>query len=237
MELRHYWRIVRRRLWIIVLLLAALTASYAATASAPAPGYTASMRFLLGVKPEPRTTDQYAYDYYYTWLTSEYLVDDFSEVVKSRAFAEDVSAVAGIPIPPATIQGISTAGKLHRILTVTLSWHDPQELQVMADAVMQVIETNAASYFAQLTTESAVISVIDPPAIAQAGVSLRQRLDLPLRLILALVAGVAIVFALDYVDDSVRHRTDLEPLGVAVLAEIPTRGPWWRRLWPRRPAP
>jgi len=237
MELRHYWRIVRRRLWIVMVLLVALAVSYVAFAPRPAPTYTASMRFLLGVRPEPRTSDQYAYDYYYTWLTSEYLVDDFSEVVKSRAFAEDVSALAGIAVPPATIQGISTAGKLHRILTVTLSWHDPDELAVLANAVVQVIETGAESYFAQLTTDSAVVAVIDPPSVAQAATPLRQRLDLPLRLILALVAGVAISFVLDYVDDSVRERTDLVRLGVPVLAEVPAHGSWWRRLWPRRPAP
>lgn len=237
MELRRYWRIVRRRLWIVLVLLAALTISYVAFAPRPAPTYTASMRFLLGVRPEPRASDQYAYDYYYTWLTSEYLVDDFAEVVKSRAFAEDVSAAAGIAVPPATIQGISTAGKLHRILTVTMSWHDPQELAALADAVVRVLETKAESYFAQLTTDSAVIAVIDPPSIAQAATPLRQRLDLPLRLILALVAGLALTFLLDYIDDAVYHRDDLAHLGLPLLAEIPRQGPWWRRLWPRRPAP
>lgn len=237
MEFRHYWRIVRRRLWIVVVLLGALTASYAALTPRPATTYTASMRFLLGVRPEPRSPDQYAYDYYYTWLTSEYLVDDFAEVVKSHAFAEDVSAVAGIAVPPATIQGISTAGKLHRILTVTLSWHDPEELSALANAVVEVIDTRAESYFAQLTTDSAVVAVIDPPSIAQAAMPLRQRLDLPLRLILALVAGVAIAIVLDYADDRVRERDDLAPLGLPLLAEVPAQGSWWRRLWPRRPAP
>jgi len=237
MELVRYWRIVRRRLWIVIVLVLALTISYVAGAPRPSPSDTATMRFLLGVRPEPRSPGQYAYDYYYTWLTAEYLVDDFSEVVKSRAFAEDVSTLAGISVPPATIQGMSTAGKLHRILTVSLSWHDPQELATLANAVVQVIETQAETYFAQLTTDSAVVAVIDPPTIALAPTPLRQRLDLPLRLILALVAGVAITFLLDYVDDSIRHRDDLASLGLAVLAEIPRQGSWWRRLWPRRPAP
>lgn len=237
MELRHYWRIVRRRLWIVVLLMAALTVSYAAFTPRPAPTYTASMRFLLGVRPEPRPTDQYSYDYYYTWLTTEYLVDDFSQVVKSRVFAEDVLAVAGIPVPPATIQGISAASRLHRVLTVSLHWHDPQELAILADAVVQVIETKAASYFAQLSPDSAVVAVIDPPSIARAATPLRQRLDLPLRLILALMAGGALIFVLNYLDDSIYHRDDLAPLGLPVLAEVPPERPWWRRLWPRRPAP
>jgi capsular polysaccharide biosynthesis protein len=158
-------------------------------------------------------------------------------VVKSRAFAEDVSAIADIPVPPAIIQGIATAGRLHRVLIVTLSWHDPQELAILADAVVQVIETGAASYFTQLSPDSAVVTIIDPPSIARAATPLRQRLDLPLRLILALVVGGAIIFVLEYLDDSIRHRDDLAPLGLPVLAEIPPKGSWWWRMWPRRPAP
>ena len=106
-----------------------------------------------------------------------------------------------------------------------------------ANAVVQVIETEAESYFAQLTTDSAVVAVIDPPSVVQAATPLRQRLDLPLRLILALVAGLAIAFVLDYADDSIRERDDLAPLGLPVLAEVPVHGSWWQRLWPRRPAP
>ena len=99
MEFRHYWRIVRRRLWIIAVLVGVLAASYLVSAPQATPTYTASMRFLLGVRPEPRTADQYAYDYYYTWLTSEYLVDDFAEVVKSRAFAGTCPPRPASPCP------------------------------------------------------------------------------------------------------------------------------------------
>jgi capsular polysaccharide biosynthesis protein len=59
--------------------------------------------------------------------------------------------------------------------------------------------------------------------------SLTQRLDLPVRLLLALVAGVALAFLLDYLDNSVRGREELESLGIAVLAEIPGRRWWWRQ--------
>ena len=55
------------------------------------------MRFVVGIRPE-RQGDYYAYDRYYTWLTAEYLVDDLSEVVKSRSFAEDVATLAGLPV-------------------------------------------------------------------------------------------------------------------------------------------
>ena len=48
------------------------------------PQYTATLRMLVGVLPAAEA-DVAAYDpRYYAWLTSEYLVDDFTEVVRSR---------------------------------------------------------------------------------------------------------------------------------------------------------
>ena len=71
------------------------------------------------------------------------------------------------------------------------------------------------------TPSNAAIRVIDPPALVPQAVGLRERLDLPLRLLLALAAGVALAFLLDYLDDSVRSAADLEEMGLAVVGEIP----------------
>ncbi len=223
MELRTYWNIIVKRLWLILVLMALFLLSYFLLAHQAPPSYTATMRFVVGIKPEAVTGGYYTYDRYYTWLTAEYLLDDLAEVVKSRAFAADVATMAGTNIPAGVIQGSTSAGKLHRILTVTMTWGNPDELARLADALTRVLRERGATYFAQLSTENAVISVIDPPAIGPVGASLRQRLDLPLRLLLALVLGIALTFLLDYLDDTIRHRGDLDSLGLPVLGEIPTR--------------
>jgi capsular polysaccharide biosynthesis protein len=221
MELGLYGRIIYRRLWLIVGLLVILLASYLPSAHrAPAP-YVASMRYVVGVQPEASRGNYYTYDRYYTWLTAEYMLDDLSEVVKSRSFADDVASLAGINVPAGAIQGSTAAGKLHRILTVSVTWGNQGELERIAGALSEVLRTRSARYFAQLSTDSAVISEIDPPSISQAGISLRQKLDLPLRLVLALILGIALAFLWDYLDDTVRHRADMERLGLPILAEIP----------------
>jgi capsular polysaccharide biosynthesis protein len=64
------------------------------------------------------------------------------------------------------------------------------------------------------------------------GKSLRERLDLPIRLFLALLAGIALAFLLDYLDDTVRDQAELEEMGITVLGEIPRRSrglALWRR--------
>ncbi|NLD42456.1 MAG: hypothetical protein GX657_03070 [Chloroflexi bacterium] len=229
MQLRAYWRILVKYWWIVLGLPALVALSYPFLRTPAPTQYSASMRFVVGVRPEQPPVDEYTYDRYYTWLTAEYLIDDLAEVVKSRRFAEDVSAVAGFPVPPGAIQGATSAGKLHRILSVSVGWSDPAQLERIAEGVEQVLVEGADAYFAQLSTGSAVISLIDPPVVHAVGRSLRDRLDLPLRLLLALAAGVALAFLLDYLDDSVRGPADLAALGLPVLAEVPAR----RSLLPR----
>ncbi len=226
MELREYWRIIRRRWWVPVgLTLGVLILTLAAQRPwvPRAPSYNATMRFNVGLKPE-RIPGVYTYDRYYTMLTSEYLVDDMGEIVRSQAFAQEVSrrlAGQGITTPAGAISASTQPGKLHRILTVSVGWADAVQLQAIANAVVDTLTGSSAEFFAQFNADEADIRLIDPPVIGAVGRPARDQLDLPLRLILALAAGIGLVFLLHYLDDSVLDRGDLERMGLSVLGEIP----------------
>src|SRR5512136_1558245 len=93
MELREYWHIVRRRWWLpvgLAVLVGALTLVTQRPWQPRSSSYAATMRFNVGIQPE-RLSGVYTYDRYYTMLTSEYLVDDMGEIVRSQRFAEEVS--------------------------------------------------------------------------------------------------------------------------------------------------
>lgn len=234
MELRSYWHIVWRRIWVVIALMVVVIAVSLALREPTAPVYQAGLRFIIGVPPEPVRGDYYTYDKYYSWLSSEYLADDFSEVVKSGAFAANVTARlqetgAPIQVPAGAIQGATVAEKQHRILSLRITWGDPAELEQIAQAAAQTLQADGSKYFSQLGEEQAVIHLIDPPVVTQIPINLRQQLDLPIRLILALVAGIFLAFLIDYLDDSVREAQELEAMGLAVLGAIP---PLKRRFWP-----
>ena len=226
MELRQYGYIVWKRVWIIVALLVIVLIGSLALRVKPPPLYQATLRFTVGVPPESRTGNYYTYDRYYTWLTSEYIADDFSEVVKSQAFAQDVSAILAerqedVIVSAGAIQGSTVAEKQHRILTVRITWGDPGQLQAIADAIEEALRENSNKYFAQLGSAGATVYIMDKSPPMAVGQSLRERLDLPIRLFLALLAGVALAFLLDYLDDTVRDRAELEEMGITVVGEIP----------------
>ena len=221
MELRQYWRIIYRRLWIIILLpLLVVAVSFVARPQATH-GSVANLRLAVGITPENGEGKFFTYDRYYSWLTAEYLADDLSEVVKSRTFADAVSKRLGGTVAPGTIQGSTVPQKLHRILTVTVNAPTDQRALDIGNAIADTLRENGGEFFAQLSAQNAAISVIDPPALVPATTSLRQKLDLPLRLALSIVVALALVFLLDYLDDSVREASDVEKMGLTLLAEIP----------------
>lgn len=226
MELRAYVAILRRRWWIPVLLML-LTLALTLISQRPwqprPPSYALGMSFSVGVQPQEGASD-YNYDGYYSALASEYLIDDFSEIVKGSEFAAEVSrrlADKGITVAPGAIQGSTQAGKLHRILMITLYGGNAEQLNTLADAVIGAMTEATHLFMPRLLADQGAVYLVNRGQPAEIGPGLRQRLDLPLRLALALVAGVLLVFLLDYLDDRVRDRQHVEALGIRVLGEIP----------------
>jgi capsular polysaccharide biosynthesis protein len=226
MELKQYWAIFRRRAWVIVLLT--LIAGVASLLVSPKvqTNYISSIRVMISVAREPKTDGVYQYDGYYTWVASEYLVDDTAELAKSNAFAADLrKELAGSSVDPNAIQPAIDTKKSHRLLTISFSAPNADWAAQIAGAAAKVISNQSDSYFAQLSYEKPQFSVVDPPSVTAATSGLRSDLDIALRTILGFVAGIALALLLDYLDSSVRDRRELEDLlQVPVLGEIPPQG-------------
>jgi capsular polysaccharide biosynthesis protein len=225
MELRKYWQIVWRRWWLIAALVGIVLIVSLLTYRRPEPVYVASMRFAIGIEGSERVSAISGEGRSDAWLASEYLADDLSEVLKGGDFAGEIGKQVGFQVPAGAI----FASREHRIMTVTVTWHNQEQAQAIAEAVAAAVEDGGARYFPQLIGVEAKAVLIDGPGIGQAGRSLRDKLDLPIRLFVAFVTGVALAFLWDYLDDTVRDRDEVEALGVPVLSEIPRKIPWWRR--------
>ena len=223
MELRQYWRIIWRRWWLIVALVAIVLVVSLLTAQQPEPVYTATMRFAVGIEGSEPVNSASGEGRSDAWLASEYLADDLSEVLKGGDFAARIGDRVGFAVPA----GVIFASREHRIMTVSVTWGNESQVQAIAEAVGAVVQDGGADYFPQLAGVEAQAVLIDGPAIGQAGRSLTDKLDLPIRLFLALVVGVLLAFLLEYLDDTVRDRKEVEALGTPVLGEIP-RSSWIR---------
>ena len=167
MELRQYWAIIRRWWWIPVLLVV-LVAAFTLITQRPwqpsPPSYSTSLSFSVGLQPQQPNDGE---ENYYVALASEYLVDDLSEVVRGSEFAAAVSRRLqdqGLVVPPGAIQGSTQAGKLHRILTVTITWANPDDLEAIAAAVADTLEEEAANFIPRLFVQDGAAYLVNGAA-------------------------------------------------------------------------
>jgi capsular polysaccharide biosynthesis protein len=232
MELRDYARVILRYWWLIAALVVVVGAGSWIFRAPPAPVYQASVRFTIGVNAPPPDKVT-GYDPILTaYQASEYIRDDFVEIIQSDAFADDVNAAlgkmnaGGITVRKGNIG--AAVEKQRRLMSMSVTWNDPEQAAKVAEAAVKNLSENNAKYFAQLGASGATVVVIDKPVVVKVGASLREQLDIPIRALIALLAGIALAFILDYLDQSVRDARDAESLGLRVVGEIPAAKRGWR---------
>ena len=223
MELRAYGAVLRRHMRLIVLVtLATLLISIVLAFRGPT-SYTASMRLAVSVVPDPRVGDFFKFDSYYSWLSSEYLADDLSELLRSEAFAQDVSNELGTSVDPKTIVNLTRTKKTHRLLDLEIASSDPDTALAIAQAYERVLNTKLSEYLAFMQANNGFVRIINRPAVSRTNTLPLTVAEIGLRTMAGLLVAVGLAFLLEYVDDRLRDRRQVESfLGTKVLAEIPT---------------
>lgn len=223
MELRAYGAVLRRHARLIGLItLATLVISVAMALRGPS-AYTATMRLAISVVPDPRVGDFFKFDSYYSVLTSEYLADDLSELLRSEAFAADVSAEMGNTVEPEAIVNLTRTKKTHRLLDVQIAAGNPQTALAIAEAYERVLNTKLPEYLAFLQANNGFVRIVNRPKVARTNTLPLTAAEVGLRTMAGLLGAVGLAFLLEYVDDRLRDRRQVESfLGTTVLAEIPS---------------
>lgn len=196
------------------------------TYNPPGSFYSVGVRFIVGQEPTDAaaTEDE---ERYYNWLTSEYIVNGLTDWIRGERFAAAVSAQLaqqGIDVPAGEIRGSLAADNTRSMMTVILnSGRDQAAVEQMINAVIIVLTTQNAEALPQLGDEPATLVQLDTPIVNQIAPGIRSQLDLPLRVALALGAGIGLAFLVEYLDPTVRGRAELEQSGWVVLGEIPKK--------------
>lgn len=230
MELRVYGGVLWRWRWLLGgALAAALLVSLAWMVLLP-PTYKVQEDFLI-VPEIPEGTDlrQYPIEYYRMLLT-EFRIDDITQIVKSRHFAQAVRAEmgsAGSALEERTITSAITARKKHRTLQLTIRGQDPNRTLRLAQAVQRVIEQRSGEYFASGSVAAMRVTTLNPAIEAKPPSLLERGVELGLRVLAALVVALGAVILLEYTNDTLRDAADVSRvLELPVLGQIPLeRGP------------
>jgi len=224
MELRALWQVIRRRWWLVALpsIAALAVAAYGYLKAPPAGGYSAGTR--LTAATPPSEGQGYEDSLYYPWLTSEYVVNALTDWVRTSSFAQEVSAqlaTQNIEVPAGAIQGSITADNERSVMALTISGQDAALVQQIAEASALVLQEKAAAYFPQFGSRGTQVVLLDTPVVVPVPPPLSRRLEPLVRFGLGVAAGVALAFLVEYLDPTLRQRSQVEALGLTVLAEVP----------------
>jgi capsular polysaccharide biosynthesis protein len=108
MELRQYWNVIWRRKWLVlgIVLLAGLLSGYVYFTTQRT--FETQVRFITRQEPTPDNPGApgiigsapdmvFTFNRYYNWFGSEFLVDDYTQITASDAFAASVLATMKEP--------------------------------------------------------------------------------------------------------------------------------------------
>lgn len=229
MELRQYWSIIRRRWWLpAALTLVALIASTLLGVRG-ATAFKTDMRIAISTIPTPDPNATLYYDpTYYSNLDSEYLADDMSEFMTSRAFASEVSrelATANqYDLDIGTIVNATRAKKTHRFIDVTITTATLEDGDRIASSISRILndKPRLTQYLQALAAYNTQMTVVTPPVAHRANTVFGLISEIGLRTLIGLIVGIGLAFLLDYIDSSVRTREEAEELlRLPILGEIP----------------
>ena len=228
MELREYWRILQRRWWAVLIPIVIVLALSLVLRRPTPTVYTLSVGLLVDLPGFPETGNLNFDPRLSASQATEYLVDDFSAFVRGSEFQQMVATRLpdNLRDKIGQISSSTSSQKQHRTITLTITREETspqvaqQEMPAVADAVVATLQEDSPKVFARLDGQPQ-ITIIDGPTITAAPPGLRERLDLPLRLLLAALAGVGLAFFLHYLDTRLYDTGQVEGLGLKVLGEIP----------------
>jgi capsular polysaccharide biosynthesis protein len=193
MELYHYLGILRRRWQLVaaVPLLAALISLGAALLQPPRYGATAR---LLVTRPNVAVDAE------------DTLAYDLPAIVGGKPFAADVAAELarrGHPVDQALVENALHAENQKHVVYLSATAGDPSEAAAIVQAAVDLIRANGLRYWGDpsATPERPGINVAVqdlPAAGAQINGPRAVALDIALRALLGLLAGVGMAFALHY---------------------------------------
>jgi len=227
MELKQLWAVIRRRWWLILIpAVVALILSLGGlrTMITPPLTYTTTIRFTASQIPTDETAKTFQDQSYIPWLASEYAVSNLARWMGTESFAREISDrlnQQGKTIDVGAIRGAIVPDSVRSIMSLTLTWPNPDEIKLIAQAAIDVLRERNGAYFSQFGAKPADVKALDAIVVTPAPTPVGTRLGPLARVGIGLVVGLALAFLAEYLDPTLRNRAEIETLGWPVIAEIP----------------
>jgi len=221
MDLLIVWRMLRRWWWLIalpVVIVGALTLPSLVSNEQPAAGgyYT---RFTYTSAQESSNLPDRDGDYQDVWLASEFVVNAFTDWVRSSSFRDELTQALADEALNLGLLGIASDNN-RSIGVIEMSYPDPN-LERIATAAITVLQTRNQEYFPHLGGAAADVVILDAPVVVATAPPLTNRLEPVIRTAIALIIGLGLAVVAEYLDPTLRYADEVEAQGLKVLARVP----------------
>jgi capsular polysaccharide biosynthesis protein len=225
MELKQLWAVIVRRWWLVLLPAAvALVLAIPSLLAAIRPSVTFQVMLRFTASQVPDKPQNFQDQAYIPWLASEYAVNNLASWMKTESFAHSIAdrlKEQGTTVEVGVVQGAIQSDSARSIMTLWLTYPDPDMLKQLAPAAIDVLKEQNRVYFPQFGSQRAEIGVLDAINVTPVSTPITQRLGGLARVLIGLLIGVALAFLAEYLDPTIRDWRDAEALGLPILAEIP----------------
>lgn len=206
-ELKDYWRTIRRRWLIVVLCLGATTGAAAFLTWSSTPIYASSAQVFVSTTPSDTA------DAYQGGLFATQRVTSYADLVDTRQLAETVADNLGGDADPGELRDAVSAEVVPETVNLRITATDPDEFrardiaQAYAEALsdlVAILETPPGRRDALITA-----SIVDDAAVAPTQVSPRPARNLGLGVMLGLLLGVGAAAVRELFDTSISSADDI----------------------------
>lgn len=207
-----------KRWWIFVIVIAVfVSATIGYNATMVRPMYAASGTMYVSASSMGDVNGQVAVNLSDVMLAQE-LVTTYTEILSSNSFMKLVADECGLGYSHMQIKGmISFSSKQDAtVMAVRAVSHDPKEAHILAETVL-----NCANEEISRVVPGGSISVIDHAEAPVAPYSPNYTKSVMTSTLLAIVIVAVIIFLIEFFDDRLKNRTEVEKFGFPILAEIP----------------
>lgn len=219
-SLKDIFRIIWRRLWIVVLMPLVCVGVAVGLSLSQTPVYEASAKLLVGQEPAANSDQQLPLVGSVEGL--QQLALTMVEAIPSRPVAEEVIDEEKLNTTPGAFLENLTVEQVENTQFIELSYEssDPQEAQRVVNAVSDV----SSERISEVSAGSANIQVKvwEYAAVPAAAVSPKPLRSALLALAVGLMLGLSLAFLLEHLDDSWRSAEEVERVaGVPTFGSIP----------------
>jgi len=221
MELKGYLNIIKKRIWIIIIImLVFITSTILIDVFIKKNIYETNATLYVGKKTEQQTAIMYD-----DLLMSQFLVKDYREIMKSRAVSEKV------------IYELKKKGKLEanvntstitdnidvnlrndtRIIEIKVKNSNPERAKDLANEFAEVFKVKIKEL---MKVDN--IEIIDWAQVPDNPTKPEKKRDAVLAGFIGLLTGLCTIFFLEYLDNTIKTSEDVEKyLGLPVVGTIP----------------